>query len=70
MNLFNTIKQANRINPMNSIFTGFIVNTIADTLSMFGLPQILYLLIRILGWYYIFNGFGRINKRGLNLNNS
>lgn len=65
MNLFNTIKQANRINPINSIFTGFIVNTIADILSMFGLPQILYLLIRILGWYYIFNGFGRINKRGL-----
>jgi len=64
MSLLNTVKQANKINPINSIFTGFIVNTIADTLLMFGLPQVLYLLIRVLGWYYILNGIGRINRKG------
>lgn len=65
MNLLKTLKQANNINPINNLFTGFIINTIADTLSMFGLPQLLYLLIRILGWYYILKGVNRIYKKGV-----
>lgn len=65
MNILSVVKQANKINPLNSIFTGFIVNVTADVLSMFGLPQVLYFLIRLFGWYYIIKGFNRISKKGL-----
>lgn len=65
MDVLNVVRLANRINPLNRIFTGFIVNVLADIMSMFGMPQILYLLIRLIGWYYILGGFNRIQKRGL-----
>lgn len=65
IDILNVVKRANRINPLNCIFTGFIVNVLADIMSMFGMPQILYFLIRLIGWYYILSGFNRIQKRGL-----
>ena len=65
IDILNVVKRANRINPLNCIFTGFIVNVLADIMSMFGMPQILYFLIRLIGWYYILSGFNRIQKKGL-----
>lgn len=65
MIIFKTINLANKINPINKIFTGFTINAFADILTMFGASQIIYLLIRIIGWYYIISGFVSISKNGL-----
>lgn len=65
MNILKIIRKANANNPLNSIFTGFTVNYFADILLMFGFSEILYLIFRLLGWYFIIDGFIKIRINGL-----